>query len=469
MRRVLFAATASLFAASGCQHIAPEPLDLTATAVALRERPLDIAPIRDFAAALSALTGDESAVFDASDGLTLREAQAVALWYNLDLRIARLEAERAGAAADTAGRWADPELGLEGGEKEVDGTELVSVEQGGAMAPIVRERPTVERSWISAGSLSITVPLSGRLRAEKRLYASEHDAALLRAAEAEHLLLAEVREAWAVWSASAARIDSLNEHLALLAPFAETADSLAQAGELIPSSARVFSIERMRQEAEAERERHAGAEARAALLHLLGLLPDAPVELIPELNAPAPPPAALEAHPRIARLRAEYQTAEDRLRVELRKQYPDIVLSPAFSNEDDESSITLGMGFPLPVWNANRPGIAEAAAERDIARARTEAEMQRLLAEGAQAAAALEGSRAQRQRLLDHVVPAVDAQVAEVQALLAAGEIDFVLVYDALLQTQQTRQDLLNAALSEALAAARLSAAAVVTPAEIAP
>jgi len=95
--------------------------------------------------------------------------------------------------------------------------------------------------------------------------------------------------------------------------------------------------------------------------------------------------------------------------------------------------------------------------------------MQRLLAEGAQAAAALEGSRAQRQRLIDHVVPAVDAQVAEVQALLAAGEIDFVLVYDALLQTQQTRQDLLNAALSEALAAARLSAAAVATPAEIAP
>jgi len=446
------AATSLLLFTSGCQHLPPRPLDLAETRATLQARELDLEPIQAYAAALASTAHDEAAPFDLNDGLSLREAQAVALWYNADLRIARLEAAQAGAVAQAAGRWSDPDLGLEGGEKAVDSDE----------AGFLRDAGNTTRSWINAGSLSITIPLSGRLRAEKRLHATAHEAALLRAAEAEWQLLGTVREAWAEWSATKARVDLLKQHLDLLGQFADTANALATAGELGSSSARLFAIERIRKEAERDREVAAETERRIGLLRLLGLPPDAPVLLLPSLPIDALAPEArpvLEAHPTILRLRAEYQIAEDVLRVQLRKQYPDLTLSPTYSNEQDESALVLGLGFPIPVWNANRQGIAEAAAARDTTRARVEAAYENLIGETAQAQAALAGAHAQRTRLVDEVVPIIDAQISEALALLQVGEIDIMLLYEALTQALETKQEILSAALAEARAAARVSAA----------
>ena len=85
-------------AVSGCQHIPARPLDLGATYDELEHRDLAVQSIRDYATSLAAARDATVAPFDAADGLSLVEAEAVALWYNTDLRIARLEVERAGDA-----------------------------------------------------------------------------------------------------------------------------------------------------------------------------------------------------------------------------------------------------------------------------------------------------------------------------------------------------------------------------------
>jgi cobalt-zinc-cadmium efflux system outer membrane protein len=386
----------------------------------------------------------------------LQESQAVALWYNADLRIARLEAQQAAAIANTAGRWEDPLLGLDSGEKSVDGDPRGFLRDAGKQT----------RSWINAATLSITVPLSGRLRAERQASHTGAEAALLRAVEAEHTALRAVRDAWARWSAAEARAALLAEHLALLGEFADASGALAMAGELPPTGGRLFAIERIRKEADLERARAAAAEMRSTVLQLLGLAPDAPLQLLPGVAAPAAFPELpdLLGHPVIARHRAEYQLAEDRLRVELRKQYPDLTFSPAYTDEQDETSLVLGLGVPVPVWNANRRGIAEAVAARDLARARAEAAYQQLIAEAAQAQAALQGCRAQRTRLVEGVAPVVDAQTAEALALLKMGEIDIVLLFETLAQAFETKQELLDATLAEALAASRYAAIAATSP-----
>jgi cobalt-zinc-cadmium efflux system outer membrane protein len=442
-------AAASLGVLSGCQHVPPQPLDLTAIQAEQAGRTLDVAPVRAFAEAL-AVGSDPPEVFNAEDGLSLREGQAVALWYNLDLRVARLRAEGAQAMARASGRWPDPELGFETGQKSVD-------EAGHGF---LHEAGGVTRSWISMGSISITIPLSGRLRAERALHRTEYDRALLQAAEAEAQTLDAVRRAWAVWSAAHARAALVADHLAVVGQVAETAEALAQAGELPATSARLLTIERLRHAAAQELARATEAEARAALLHTLGLLPDAPVELVPGFDTTVPTAAIdIAEHPRVAVLRAAYQAAEDRLRVALRKQYPDLRVSPTYTNEDDETAIVAGLGFPVPVWNANRLGIAEAVSAREVARAEVEAACQALAVEMAQARAAAEGSQAQRARLLETVAPALDTQMAEALALLRAGEIDVVLLHEALRQSLDIKQALLDAAYTEALAAARLTAA----------
>lgn len=452
MRSIFFGTlivAATLGVLSGCQHVPPQPLDLTAIQAEHAARAVDVAPVRAFADALAA-GGEAPEVFDPSDGLTLREGQAVALWYNLDLRVARLRAEGAQSMAQAAGRWPDPELGFEKGQKFVE-------EAGHGF---LHDAGGVSRSWISMGSISITIPLSGRLRAERALHRTEFDRALLQAAEAEAQIVDAVRRAWAQWSVAHARAALTEEHLAVVGQVAGTAEALAQAGELPPTSARILTIERLRHAAAQELARATEAETHAALLQTLGLLPDAPVELVPGLDTTVPSAAIeISEHPRIAVLRAAYQAAEDRLRLELRKQYPDLRVSPTYTNEEDETAIVAGLSFPVPVWNANRLGIAEAVAARDVARAEVEAACQALTVEVAQARAAAEGSRAQRARLLETVASALDTQMTEALALLRAGEIDVVLLHEALRQSLDIKQALLDAAYAEALAAARLTAA----------
>jgi outer membrane protein TolC len=384
-----------------------------------------------------------------SDGLSLAEAEAVALWYNPDLRISRLEADRAAAVVANSGLWDDPGLDLSGGEKRED-----------------LEGGDVERSWISAASLSITIPLSGRAAAERQARSAEHQSALLAAAKEEWRTLKELRLAWLDWSASVERLKLLDEHLALLGQFAEVARSLAEAGELDPGSARMFSIEFAQKKAQRDSAALRGVGQRASLLALAGLLPDAPVTLLPSLGVPITSKAAeidstsiALRHPTVALLAADYEAAEARLRVELRKQYPDITLSPGFEDEQNESSITLGLGFmPIPVWNANKPGIAEAAAQRDIARARAEGKVQQVVAEVAQNQARLAGAKALRTGLVQGAAPEADLQMTEAQALLRVGEADMGMVFQALTQAYGIKQELIDVTLEEWLALVELDA-----------
>lgn len=458
------ACTSVLLLLLGCQHIAPRPLDWSKTADALRTRPIDVEPIMQYAEELAHQnTIAPAGPFNAADGLHLSEALAVALWYNLDLRAARLQVEQTESVARVSGRWPDPELGIAAGKKKSEdgATEIVTFENGLQSASYEREAPDVDRTWISAESLAITIPLSGRLRAEKQLRRTESTVARLRVAEAEWRLLSEVRNAWTQWSAVKERKRLLDEHLGLLSRFAETTRLLADAGELSPGSARLFAIEKMRTEAERARVVQRESESHAALLQLLGLLPDAPLELVPNLQISSPsgiPLPELSTHPVLMSAKAAYQVAEDALRLELRKQYPDLTFSPAYSREEDESSLTLGLGMPVPVWNANRAGIAAAAGARDVAHAKAEAAYLGLMVEVKQAEAALAGCRAQREQLQEAVLPLVDAQLTEALALLDAGEIDIVLLYEILDQVNETKLELLNAVVSESIATTRFIA-----------
>ncbi len=451
---------------TSCQHIPPEPLDMHAMVEGLEVRDLDVESVREFAAALPGPAPGETTHFDPSDGLSLREAQAVALWYNPECRIARLEAIQAKAAVQHEGRWADPEFAFEVGEKEVESSESESrtIGAGTERTTFTREAKNIDRSWIGGATLSLTIPVSGRLAAQKHLLGTQYEVALLHAGEVEWRSGYEVREAWLRWSIGRQRLDLLDRHLALVDRFYGVIDALVGAGEISSAAGRIWAIERGRREAERERAKFAVDEGRIEIAMLLGLLPSRAIELISSLAVPAPASMddmrahLAEYHPRIVRSRAEYAMAEAALRVELKKQYPDITISPTYADEQDESSLVLGLGFPVPVWNANRKGIAEAAAARDVARARVEHEYQRVLAEVAQAEAAISGARAQHAMLSD-VARAVDEQLAAAFALLDMGELDPLLLFEGLTQSLEIKQELLDAALAKALAESRLASA----------
>lgn len=461
--RPYLAPVVAVVALAGCQHVSRQPLDVPAHVEEWRTRDIRIAPIAALTGVLAA--GGTEVVpsqFDPEDGLSLVEAEAIALWYNPGLRVARAEAAVALARAATAGLFPPPTIEIEGGRMRAD-----SDPGGGMLDRDTREflsgASHISRSWIASGGLSFTLPISGRLSAERAWRGAGADAAALGTAAAEWALLGDFHEAWIDWSAQIHRAALLEAHLKVVEEFTEGAVRLAGAGELEPGSGRLFEIERGLTRAQLDEAVHREREGRLRLLAMAGLSPGVPVQLLPSVRIHETPdrealPACTVAvdHPRIAELKAAYESAERRLRLELRKQYPDIAIGPRFSDQDDETSITLGLGAPVPVWNLNRAGIAEAVAERDAARVRVYAAYEELAGELAQREAGLGGARAKRMRIENEVAPLVDTQIAEAQALLHVGEADLALLYNVLTQALDIKMQLVDAVADEQIALARI-------------
>ena len=82
---------------------------------------------------------------------------------------------------------------------------------------------------------------------------------------------------------------------------------------------------------------------------------------------------------------SEYAASEEALRLEIRKQIPDISLNPGYIWDQGTNEWYLGIGFELPVFNQNQGPIAEAIAKRDEVHARFKALQANISAEVEQA------------------------------------------------------------------------------------
>jgi outer membrane protein TolC len=67
---------------------------------------------------------------------------------------------------------------------------------------------------------------------------------------------------------------------------------------------------------------------------------------------------------------ADYAAAEDELRLEIAKQYPDVHLNPGYQFDQGDDKWSVGLTFELPVLNQNQGPIAEAEAKRKLAAAK---------------------------------------------------------------------------------------------------
>jgi outer membrane protein TolC len=76
----------------------------------------------------------------------------------------------------------------------------------------------------------------------------------------------------------------------------------------------------------------------------------------------------LITHPKVAAALARLHGTEESLRAEIRRQYPDLKLGPAYANEEGLDRLGIVAGISIPLWNRNRKGIAEAEGKRDETR-----------------------------------------------------------------------------------------------------
>jgi outer membrane protein TolC len=433
---------ACVFAASGCQSYEPQPLDLAAHSDAWFSRTAESEEVMQFAQALREQGRLDDEDFDPTDGLSVREAEVVALVFNPDLRLARLRHGVAVASAEHAGLWEDPTFNVD--------------------ALYITE--SVPDPWVTTFGLGITVPLSGRLGVEKARAEAEAAAALERVALAEWRTVQALRIAWMAWSADQLRAEVTEDLVERLDSIVASTHRLAEIGELQKTQATLFALEQATRRNELEALRGTVEVHEQAVRSILGLSPDAPVQLETAISSPQLPSVPeqpvdrlLRANLDLAALKADYEVAEQTLHREIRKQYPDLTIGPVYENEEGQSKIGFFGSIPIPIINANKQAIAEARAERTLARAAYETEFEQIVGQLARARAMHETARRQREDLEATLVPLVDREVTDARQLLELGEgLDegtALVLLESLVRAYETKLKLIAVRLTEARAA----------------
>tara|TARA_R110002072_G_scaffold101703_1_gene224003 strand:- start:6892 stop:8385 length:1494 start_codon:yes stop_codon:yes gene_type:complete len=430
----------TLLTLTGCQSYERRPLDLAEHRAVYDARLDTTEPISRF---IDRLTEQGQAVpdrFDPSDGLSVAEGEVIALFYNPELRIARLDAGVTLANFETAGLWEDPQFGF-------DGAEILS--------------PAGPFEY--GLTLSLTIPVSGRLGVEKDRAGAAYEAELRRIVDAEWSTRSAVRSAWASWSAASERLTLLLEVTGQVERVAEITDQLESAGELTRVEARLLRAELVQTRADVAQAKLGVARSRIELLGLLGLAPDTVVDLIPTLHPVLPIDVGdtierlIEANTLLAVQRAEYQVAEETLRLEVRKQYPDITIGTGFGSEDNDDRLLLGVSIPIPVFNANRAGIAEARARRQVAGVAAETTFEQLSRELAISREVYYAVQTQREAFERELVPMLDEQSAEVEQLIDLGEVNTLLLLETVTRRFEAKSRLLDLRLAEITAAVEIA------------
>ncbi|GAB5495171.1 MAG: hypothetical protein Phyf2KO_02510 [Phycisphaerales bacterium] len=423
---------------AGCQSYQSRPLDLAAHREAWQARSPGDEPVRAFADSLNQV-GEKSA-FDLTDGLSLSEAEVVALVYNPELRLARLRAGIASTTAEHAGLWEDPQLGVD----------FLTLIEGGS------------NPYVITPGLAFTIPISGRLEAEKARADASARAELTRVAEQEWQTRLDVRRAWLVWSASRLKVQQTEMLLESIRSLEMSATSLAEAGEILRTEAALFTIELATLRRALLMYQGEEAEAEQELRTMLGLSPEASLALAPSAVFDADtgyftPEHAASQSLKLAVLRDDYEVAEQTLRREVRKQYPDLTIGPLAEFDRSDTLLGFSLALPIPILNANRQGIAEAHAKRELARATFETAYERLVGSLASTQARLDTQRGQREMIESDIVPLVDRQLADAQNLLQLGEGGSLVLLESLTRVADTQMALIDARLGESIACAELA------------
>jgi outer membrane protein TolC len=421
-------------ALAGCQSYEASELDARAHRRVWSDRTPTSPEVLDAAARLD--DGTDAAPFSLDDGLSLREAEAVALVYNPDLREARARAGVSAASAAHAGIVPDPVL-------------------SGDIARIIDD---VDNRWMGAAVLGFTIPVSGRLEAERELAGADHEADVLRVYAQEWRTRLALREAWTEWSIASRKVEVLDLFLGELSSLVRTVDAIEEAGEIAPVDARLFTLERASRVAQRATAIGEVERSRARILRLLGLDQRRSIEMVPGVVSVQVDSAqefdgwASIEHPDALVARAEHDAADRRFALEIRKQYPDIVIGPGFGHEDGNDRVILGFSAPIPLFNRNRQGVEVARAEREAARVGYEATLERLEADLGEARVGLIAARATREVLEREVTPIADRQHDEAIRIAELGEVDTLLLLESLKRRFDTRLGVLEAQRLESLA-----------------
>ena len=196
--------------------------------------------------------------------------------------------------------------------------------------------------------------------------------------------------------------------------------------------------------------------ADAALAQALGVSPAAVRSLTIAPDTAAPDLSDLPARRQAAALNrrdvlkavVDYDLAENALRLEVAKQYPEVHLGPGYTWERGLTKLPFNLGMVLPPTDLNRAAIAQAEAKRAEAGRSLESVQAAALGAIDQAQAALASAQTSEAQITDRDLPTARRLAAATARSAQAGEtdkVDALQAEAATVEAQLARADALKA------------------------
>jgi outer membrane protein, heavy metal efflux system len=291
-----------------------------------------------------------------------------ALILNPDLAEARAKATSVAAAERTAAQRPNPTLNLFG--------EYIAAAAGGV-------------GWLYGLSLDFLLQRPGERARAKATAALETQAAQSDVAESLWTVRAQVHQALLDAVYANEQIELLQQLLDNRQGQLASAEARARVGEISFSEVPAATLELAAAQQRLERARARGIEARSRLAAAVGV-PAAALEQVPlqwsgwaDIDALSPALSterraeALIGRPELVRTLHEYDIADNAVRSELARRWPEFHLVPGYAwdkggvreNQLNETlhDNEIGLSTELPIFNRNEGPIGEAVARRELA------------------------------------------------------------------------------------------------------
>jgi len=144
-----------------------------------------------------------------------------------------------------------------------------------------------------------------------------------------------------------------------------------------------------------------------------------------------------------------HRTAEADLVLQIRQQWPDLQLWPGWQEEDGQPRAGFGLNLTLPVFTANEPEVLRAKAEREWTAEAWRTGYEQLLQELAAAEIRRAAAKDQVARF-EELHGLASEQVRDNHRLAEVGQIDVLLMLDALLREHNVQLAAIDAAVTHA-------------------
>ncbi len=424
---------------AGCAHYHSRPLNAEKLAAQLESRRLEDEGLKKFFGQNSGRAPESWPLAKWNlDSLTL-----AAFYFHPDLAVARAQWQLAEAGVKSAGGRPNPTL---------------------TASPQYNTTTLVPTPWAPAVNFDLPIETAGKR--SKRIAEAEKisESARWQFISAAWQIRSGVRTALAGFSMAERRLPLLQKQIAAQREIVSLMQGSFAAGatsrpELTTAQMALTKLQLDVSSAEAK-----SAEARSRLAEAVGVSSVAleGIEFAADFISPATADlnsltarrAALVGRADIRAALADYAAAENNLRLEIAKQFPDVHLNPGYQYDQGDNKWSLGLSVELPVFNQNQGAIAESRARRKLAAAKFLQLQSQVIAQVERAVAGWQSAQSLLKtsgELLDAAQRQQNSITAQVQAGaaakmdLAGAEIELASIRLAQLDSEAQAQSALGA------------------------